>query len=155
LDDKVVDSRISKEGGAIRRRRECLSCGNRFTTRESVVGAEMVVVKHDDTREDFDPEKLRRGMELACWKRSVRDEQIDGLIADIVTGLSKRFEREVPSHVIGELAMTGLRRIDEVAYVRFASVYRRFTAADEFINEVQSLSGTQEDAGEQEQNEGP
>jgi len=140
LDDRVIDSRISKEGDAIRRRRECLGCGQRFTTRESVVRNDLVVVKRDETREEFDPEKLRRGIELACWKRPIGEKQIDRLVNDIAANLARNFEREVPSNRLGALVMEALQRTDEVAYVRFASVYRRFKDADEFINEVQSLA---------------
>ncbi len=144
LDDKVIETRVSREGDAIRRRRECLSCDHRFTTRESIVQTEIMVVKRDGTREDFNPEKLRMGIRHACWKRPVSEKQVDRLVADIGAKFTKMFEREVSSKVIGELVMEGLQTLDEVAYVRFASVYRRFKDIDQFINEVQSLTGKQD-----------
>jgi transcriptional repressor NrdR len=140
LDDKVIDTRESKTGDLIRRRRECLACGHRFSTRESVVRTELSVVKRDERREDFDPDKLYRGMQHACWKRPVSEAQIDALVTDITAKISKSMEREIPSHVLGEMVMQALRGLDEVAYVRFASVYRRFKDIDEFIDAVQNLS---------------
>ncbi len=143
-DDKVIETRISKEGDGIRRRRECLGCSFRFTTREIVVPTEILVVKRDGSREEFDPEKLRLGVRHACWKRSVSEQEIDGLVADVTDELGRLQDREVPSQVIGEIVMTRLQDIDEVAYVRFASVYRRFKDIDQFINTVQSLSDKQD-----------
>ena len=129
-----------REGDAIRRRRECLTCAHRFTTRESVVRVEIAVVKRDGTREDFSPEKLRTGIRHACWKRPVSQDQIDAMIGSITTELERLQQREVMSQTIGELVMERLQSVDEVAYVRFASVYRQFKDVDQFINEVHSLS---------------
>lgn len=143
LDDKVVDTRIAKEGDSIRRRRECLSCKHRFTTRESVIQTELVVVKRDGTREDFDPDKLRAGVQHACWKRAVGQAQIDGLVETVSTRLDKLLQREVASNTLGEMVMAELQKIDEVAFVRFASVYRSFKDVGQFINEVQNLTESQ------------
>ena len=140
LDDKVVDTRIAKEGDAIRRRRECLSCSGRFTTRESVVQTEFVVVKRDGTREEFDPAKLRSGVDHACWKRAVGQDEIDALVETVSVQLDKLLQREVDTRVLGEMVMAELQKIDEVAFVRFASVYRSFKDVGQFINEVQNLT---------------
>lgn len=144
LEDKVMETRVSREGDTIRRRRECLSCAFRFTTREGIVPAEFVVVKHDGTREDFDPEKLRSGIRRACWKRPVSEAQIDEMVNAVCRDLLGLQTREINSRDIGERAMEALQKVDEVAYVRFASVYRRFRNVGEFIHEVQNLSGRQE-----------
>ena len=141
LDDKVIDTRASKDGDAIRRRRECLGCAHRFTTHESVTPVEVVVVKRDGTRQDFDPEKLRLGIHHACWKRQIAESEIDRLVADVAARLTRQVEREVSSQEVGEIVMEELQKVDEVAYVRFASVYRSFKDVDQFINEVQSLTG--------------
>jgi len=143
LDDKVTDTRISKEGDSIRRRRECLSCGNRFTTYESILRAEVVVVKRDGTREDYDMEKIRLGIRKACWKRPVSEEQIETVVKAITERLENLQEREVPSQAVGEMVMKELQQLDEVAYVRFASVYRRFKDIDQFINEIRKLTDQQ------------
>ncbi len=140
IDDKVIDTRVSKEGESIRRRRECLGCGHRFTTYEMVMRVERVVVKSDGSREDYAPKKLREGVKMACWKRPVSEAQIDQIVHTIDERLEKIAEREIPSKAIGELVMEELRKVDDVAYVRFASVYRRFTHADQFINEIRSLT---------------
>ena len=125
-DDKVVDSRATKEGAGVRRRRECLNCGHRFTTYEEIIQAELKVLKRDNTHEDFDREKLRRGIEKACWKRNIRPEQIDTLLSKIVMEIETEYDREISSVEIGTKAMAALRQLDKVAYVRFASVYRDF-----------------------------
>lgn len=138
-DDKVMDSRSTKEGAGVRRRRECLNCGHRFTTYEEIIQAELKVVKRDGTHEDFDREKLRRGIEKACWKRSVKAEEIDQIVASIVSGLEKDYEREVPSVEIGNRTMEALRRVDKVAYVRFASIYRDFKDIEEFVAEIRQM----------------
>ena len=143
LDDKVTDTRISKEGDSIRRRRECLNCGNRFTTYESVLRTEVVVIKRDGTREDFDMEKIRLGIRKACWKRPVSEEQLETVVKAIAERLENMQEREVASQVVGELVMKELQQLDEVAYVRFASVYRRFKDIDQFINEIRKLTELQ------------
>jgi len=139
-DDKVIETRISREGDTIRRRRQCLSCNHRFTTYETVIPADIFVVKRDGRREDFKPEKLQDGIRLACWKRPVSQEAIDQAVADIINVITLNPQGEVDSQYIGELVMNKLKQLDEVAYVRFASVYRRFQDADAFINEVQKLS---------------
>ena len=141
LDDKVIDTRISKEGDSIRRRRECLKCASRFTPYEMVMRTEVVVIKRDGTREDFNPEKLKLGVSKACWKRPIGEEQIDGLVHRIVEQLEAMQEHEISTQVIGELVMSELQRLDEVAYVRLASVYRHFKDIDQFINEIRNLTG--------------
>jgi len=146
VEDKVVETRISKDGDIIRRRRQCLECGHRFNTHEAIVLNEFVVIKRDGTREEFDTVTLRRGIQHATWKRQVTEEQIDQLVNHITSSLIKRADREVTTRVIGELVMERLKELDEVAYVRFASVYRSFKDVDEFINEVQNLAETQNNA---------
>ncbi len=143
LDDKVVDTRVSKEGESTRRRRECLNCGTRFTTYEMVVRHEFVIVKRDGTREEFNPEKLKMGVRRACWKRPVGEEQIDQAVRNISERLENMQEREIASQLVGEKVMHELERLDEVAYVRFASVYRRFKDIDQFINEIRHLTDRQ------------
>ncbi len=139
-DDKVVDSRATREGTGIRRRRECLNCGHRFTTHEEIIQAELKVVKRDQTRQELDPEKIRRGVEKACWKRNVGQEDIDALVRKVISDLESRYEREVPASDIGDIIMQHLRELDKVAYVRFASVYRDFQDVDEFIDEIRSFA---------------
>ena len=138
-DDKVVDSRATKEGAGVRRRRECLNCGHRFTTYEEIIQAELKVLKRDNTHEDFDREKLRRGIEKACWKRNIRPEQIDTLLSKIVMEIETEYDRESSSVEIGTKAMAALRQLDKVAYVRFASVYRDFKDIEEFISEIRTI----------------
>ena len=138
-DDKVVDSRATKEGAGVRRRRECLNCGHRFTTYEEIIQAELKVLKRDNTHEDFDREKLRRGIEKACWKRNIRPEQIDTLLSKIVMEIETEYDREISSVEICTKAMAALRQLDKVAYVRFASVYRDFKDIEEFISEIRTI----------------
>ncbi len=138
-DDKVMDSRATKEGAGVRRRRECLNCGHRFTTYEEIIQAELKVLKRDNTHEDFDREKLRRGIEKACWKRNIRPEQIDTLLSKIVMEIETEYDREISSVEIGNKVMTALRQLDKVAYVRFASVYRDFKDIEEFIAEIRTM----------------
>ena len=138
-DDKVVDSRATKEGAGVRRRRECLNCGHRFTTYEEIIQAELKVLKRDNTHEDFDREKLRRGIEKACWKRNIRPEQIDTLLSKIVMEIETEYDREISSVEIGTKAMAALRQLDKVSYVRFASVYRDFKDIEEFISEIRTI----------------
>ena len=139
-EDKVIDTRVAREGEAIRRRRECLQCGHRFTTYESIIRNEIVVVKRDGTREDFEPDKLREGMRHACWKRPVSEDQIDQAVKAVTNALEQVQEREIGSTFIGELTMNELRILDHVAYVRFASVYRRFEDIGEFVSEIRKLT---------------
>lgn len=139
-----METRVSREGDSIRRRRECLECEFRFTTRESVVPAELVVVKRDGSREEFDPDKLCAGIRRACWKRSVSEAQMDEMVGGIIRDLLALQSREISSHEVGERAMEAIRKVDEVAYVRFASVYRSFRSVAEFVHEVQNLNDLQD-----------
>jgi transcriptional repressor NrdR len=138
-DDKVIDSRASREGATIRRRRECLGCGYRFTTYEEVERGGLVVLKRDDRREEFSKEKLLSGVRKACQKRPISPKTIEDLVERIVNDVTDKYEREVPAEAIGKQVMEGLRQMDEVAYVRFASVYRRFQEATDFVQEVKKL----------------
>jgi transcriptional repressor NrdR len=140
-DDKVIDSRASREGATIRRRRECIGCGFRFTTYEEIERAGLVVLKHDGRREEFSKDKLLSGLKKACQKRPISPKTVEDLVEKIVNEVTDKYEREVPSEVIGKLVMEALRGLDEVAYVRFASVYRRFQEATDFVHEVKKLGG--------------
>jgi transcriptional repressor NrdR len=138
-DSKVIDSRGSSEGFVIRRRRECDSCGARFTTYERVEHAPLRVIKRDGRREGFDRDKLQRSLEVACRKRPVPTEAIENAIDVIENELSNTAGREIGSKQLGELVMRELRKLDEVAYVRFASVYRAFSDIDEFVDEAKRV----------------
>ena len=138
--DKVIDSRISRAGTTIRRRRECLECGHRYTTTETVVREDLMVVKRDGRPEPFEREKLVRAIRAACHKRPVDLEQITMTADDIVDQLEAQFEKEIPSSAIGEACMQRLRSIDKVAYVRFASVYKEFRDVNEFMDELNRLA---------------
>ena len=138
-EDKVLDSRETKNGAVIRRRRQCLGCQHRFTTYEQVQREAWWVIKRDGRREKFDRNKLRTGFEKACEKRPVGREQIELEVEEIMDEIEKEFDREIPSTILGEKVMKRLRRMDEVAYVRFASVYRQFRDIKEFADEIQSL----------------
>ncbi len=135
----MIDSRASREGATIRRRRECLKCGHRFTTYEEIEREELMVIKRDGRREEFSREKLLSGLKKAFQKRPVSPQVIEDLSEKIVNEIRDEYEREVPGSAIGERVMKGLREIDEVAYVRFASVYRRFQEATDFVHEVKKL----------------
>ncbi|HRP04395.1 MAG TPA: transcriptional regulator NrdR [Opitutaceae bacterium] len=139
IEDKVIDSRIGREGSTIRRRRECLECGHRFTTTETHVRDGMVVLKRDGRREEFDRDKLIRAVRAACHKRPIDAEQISMLIDDVLDAMEARFDSEVPSQAIGDGIMQRLRKIDQVAYVRFASVYKEFRDVGEFVDEISLL----------------
>lgn len=139
IEDKVIDSRISKEGNTIRRRRECLECGHRFTTTETLVREGLVVVKRDDRREDFDREKLMRAARAACHKRPIDAEQVEMLVEDVIDVVEAQYEGEIPSRAIGDAVMQRLRKIDQVAYVRYASVYKEFRDVSEFMVEINAL----------------
>ena len=139
IEDKVIDSRISREGSTIRRRRECLECGTRFSTTESMVRDGLFVIKRDGRREDFDREKVVHAIRAACHKRPVDLEQIGMVVEDVVDIVEAQYESEIPSKVIGESVMQRLRTIDQVAYVRFASVYKEFRDVKEFMQEISSL----------------
>ncbi|MDB6056253.1 MAG: nrdR [Verrucomicrobiales bacterium] len=138
-DDKVIDSRASREGSTIRRRRECLACAHRFTTYEEIEREGLMVIKRDGRREEFSREKLLSGLRKACQKRPISPKVIEELAEKIADELSDKYDREVPGMAVGERVMEGLRELDKVAYVRFASVYRRFEEATEFVREVKKL----------------
>jgi transcriptional repressor NrdR len=138
-DDKVIDSRSSSDGDAIRRRRECLSCGRRFTTYEYVEEMPLMVVKKDGRREAFDRKKISSGIQKACEKRPIAPEKIETVVSSIEREIYRKFEREVASKNIGELIMDRLAGLDEVAYVRFASVYRQFKDVNQFMAELKGL----------------
>ncbi len=140
-EDKVVDSRSAANESIIRRRRMCLECGYRFTTYEEIIRNKLGVVKRDGRHENFDRAKLTGGIERACEKRSISSDQIEDMVDSIVEELGSEYEREVPSSVIGEKVMTRLEKIDEVAFVRFASVYRRFKDVNQFIGAIRGLIG--------------
>jgi transcriptional repressor NrdR len=139
LENKVIDSRLSNQGAVIRRRRECLGCERRFTTYERVEEILPMVVKKDGRRESFDRQKVIAGIQLACQKRPVSAEQIEAVVDGIERRLQEMGEKEVPSSLIGEAVMRELSRLDEVAYVRFASVYRSFKDLGEFMSELKEL----------------
>jgi len=145
LESKVVDSRPSSEGTSIRRRRECLSCQKRFTTFETIENVSIVVVKKNDTREIFDRTKLTSGMIRACEKRPVSIKQIENAVNEIEAYLQSTMRSEVSSTEIGELVMEKLKELDEVAYVRFASVYRQFKDINTFMEELKKLLGDSEE----------
>ena len=139
LESKVVDSRPSDEGASIRRRRECLACHKRFTTYETMESLPLVVIKKDGSRQTFDKSKLLNGMLRACEKRPVPFSQLEGIANEIEQALQNEMDREVPSARIGELVMDRLREVDEVAYVRFASVYRQFKDINSFMHELTKI----------------
>lgn len=143
-DDKVLDSRSAKDGRAIRRRRECLQCGNRFTTYEEILRSELTVIKSDGSREDFSRQKLLGGIARACQKRPITTEQIDAAVDSIIDRIQSGDSSDIRSAAIGELVMEALRKLDEVAYVRFASVYRRFTDVGQFRSAADEISGEKE-----------
>ncbi len=138
-DTRVIDSRPTEEGHAIRRRRECDDCGKRFTTYEKVEEVFFMVIKKDGTREAFDRNKVLNGILKACEKRPVPIADIEKIVNDIERGLNNMMEKEIESKVIGELIMEHLKNLDEVAYVRFASVYRQFTDVNTFAAEIEKL----------------
>lgn len=136
---KVIDSRLSSDGAAIRRRRECLKCEKRFTTYEYVENVPLMVVKRDNRRQPFDPKKIISGLVKACEKRPVSIEEIERVAGEIERAIQKRFDREVHSKDIGELIMEKLAQLDDVAYVRFASVYRQFRDVNQFMHELKFM----------------
>ena len=138
-DSKVIDSRASEDGNAIRRRRECLICQKRFTTYERIEEAPLIVIKKDQRREPFERQKILNGLLRACEKRPVSIATIESLVSSIEKELRNRMDQEISSDTIGELVMAGLKKIDEVAYVRFASVYRQFKDVATFMQELQEL----------------
>ena len=138
-ESKVIDSRPTDEGERIRRRRECLKCGKRFTTYEVIESVPIVVIKKDKSRETFDRSKLLNGLLRACEKRPVSIDQLDRIVDEIEATLQESMDREVPSQLIGTYAMEKLKQVDEVAYVRFASVYREFKDVGTFMEELGKL----------------
>lgn len=140
-DDKVIDSRASREGSTIRRRRECIGCAHRFTTYEEIEREGLVVIKRDGRREDFSKEKLYSGIRKACQKRPVSPKAIEDLVEKIIQEVTDKYDQEVPGMALGERVVEGLKGIDQVAFVRYASVYRRFQEATEFVREVEKLEG--------------
>ena len=137
--DKVVDSRTSKNGQSIRRRRECLNCNQRFTTYEYIEDVSLIVIKNDGSREPFDRKKLLGGIMISCAKRPISTNKLDEMVDEIKRELESRGEQEVSSHDIGELVMERLKKLDDVAYVRFASVYRKFSDKSDFLNELKKI----------------
>jgi len=146
-DSKVIDSRPIDEGHAIRRRRECEKCGKRFTTYEKVEVSIIMVIKKDGSREAFNRDKLLSGIIKACEKRPVTLAEMEGVADKIERGLNNLMEKEVKSSFIGELVMENLKELDEVAYVRFASVYRQFTDVNTFIKEIEELAAARRNDG--------
>ena len=138
-EDKVVDSRKSHDGRAVRRSRECLACKHRFTTYEYVEQTQIIVIKTDGRREPFDRNKLEYGIQLACNKLPVTRDQIKAMVDDIEAEINARPKNEIPSAELGEVVMEKLRAVDEIAYVRFASVYRKFRDTTEFLEEIKKL----------------
>ncbi len=139
LDSKVIDSRQTEDGARIRRRRECLKCGARFTTYEEMEIQRLMVVKRDQSLQPFDREKLLSRLLRACVKRPVSVQVLEQLVHEIESHYANQMRKEVPSSEIGELVLEKLRKIDQVAYVRFASVYREFDGVDHFMEELQKL----------------
>ena len=137
-ESKVIDSRGS-EDFVIRRRRECLSCERRFTTYEKIEESPLKVVKKDGSRIPFDRDKIRRGIEKACYKRPVGPEQIDEIVSSVERDIYAQFDREVPSRDIGEKVFNALKQVDQVAFVRFASVYKSFQDVDDFMSELERM----------------
>lgn len=138
-DTRVIDSRVSSSGLAIRRRRSCQKCGYRFSTVEEIVREDLYVLKNDGRREPFDRTKLLTGIQRAIEKRPVDAEQVEMLVADVLADLEVEFDAEIPSRAIGERIMARLKAIDQIAYVRFASVYKQFRDIDELAREIDGL----------------
>ncbi|MBX3426493.1 MAG: transcriptional regulator NrdR [Pirellulales bacterium] len=134
--DKVIDSRACQDGFSIRRRRECLSCQRRYTTYERIEEAVVKVVKRDGSREPLCRDKIKRGLERACWKRPISDRDVERTVTAIENDVYTSFDSEIDSQRLGELVMEHLRDLDEVAFVRFASVYRQFADAGDFVDEL-------------------
>lgn len=137
--DRVIDSRTSQDGLAIRRRRECLACKRRFTTYERVEEMSLRVVKKDGNRVPFEREKITRGLEKACWKRPIGPDDIERVVTAIEKEVYETYDSEVGSRELGELVMRHLSKLDQIAYVRFASVYREFKDVREFVNELEPI----------------
>ena len=138
-DDKVIDSRASREGATIRRRRECLGCGHRYTTYEEIERPRLMVVKRDGRSEEFSREKLAASIQKSCQKRPIPQEAIATLVEKVLEELGNDFDREVPFGAVSARVMEGLRELDPVAFVRYASIYRRFEEATDFVQEVKKM----------------
>ncbi|MFC1477797.1 transcriptional regulator NrdR [candidate division KSB1 bacterium] len=138
-DDHVIDSRVVRDGDAIRRRRECGNCGGRYTTYEYIENITHTVVKLDGKREDFDRQKLEKGIQLACAKRPISLEGIQKVVDAVIERLQTMQLREIPTETIGEIIMGELKKLDDVAYLRFASVYRKFEEKEDFVKEVRDI----------------
>ncbi|HRS06852.1 MAG TPA: transcriptional regulator NrdR [Candidatus Ratteibacteria bacterium] len=152
LEDKVIDSRESEDGLQVRRRRECLRCEKRYTTYEEIEKKPLIVVKKDGRRENFVKEKVFNGIKKACEKLPISTEKISFIVDEIEQELRQRFEKEVASKEIGRLIIEKLRKIDEVAYVRFASVYRQFKDISEFEKEIEEMRGESDGTGKHGEN---
>ena len=139
FDSKVIDSRSTDESNSIRRRRECLNCGKRFTTYETVETTPILVVKHDGSRQTFDPEKIKKGLIKACEKRPVSLSQIEQIVSEVEKTLCNSMNQEISSSIIGEMVMDKLKPLDEIAYIRFACVYRKFEDVSNLIHFLQTL----------------
>ncbi len=137
--DRVIDSRASQDGFAIRRRRECLNCKRRYTTYERIEETAIKVIKKDGTRVPFERDKIKRGLEKACWKRPVGDDQIERIVSAVEADIYANFDSEVHSEYLGEMVMRHLRHLDQVAFVRFASVYREFKDVRDFVEELEPM----------------
>ena len=142
IDNKVIDSRLSKDGSVIRRRRECIVCSRRFTTYEHIEEIPIMIIKKDDRREVFSREKVRTGILKACEKRDISINVIEEFLDELERDLRETGEKEIPSHTVGEKIMVKLHEMDDVAYVRFASVYREFKDVNDFVSELKSLLST-------------
>ena len=143
VDNKVIDSRLSKDGSSIRRRRECVACSRRFTTYERIEEIPIMIIKKDDRREVFNREKVRSGFKRACEKRDISMNVIEDFLDELEQDLRETGEKEIPSYMIGEKIMAKLHELDDVAYVRFASVYREFKDVNDFVSELKNLLSKQ------------
>ncbi|MBT3194413.1 MAG: transcriptional repressor NrdR [Verrucomicrobia bacterium] len=141
MEDKVLDSRVARNGDATRRRRICMGCGYRFTTYEEVVRPKLRVIKTDGRHEEFDRNKLMTGIERACEKRPVSAGDIESLVDTLIEEIESEYEREVASEIVGQKVMDRLEKLDDVAFVRFASVYRRFRDVNQFVNAIKDMIG--------------
>jgi len=142
IDNKVIDSRMTKEGHAVRRRRECLACNHRFTTYERIEELPLVLIKKDGRRETFDRSKVLAGMQKACQKRDISINTLEEFVDELERELQEMGEKEIPSTIVGGRIMTKLHELDDVAYVRFASVYREFKDVNDFMSELKDLLDT-------------
>jgi transcriptional repressor NrdR len=140
-ENRVIDSREVRNGDSIRRRRVCVDCGHRFTTYEEIQRAQLQVTKRDERREELSRDKLVKSLTIACRKRHISVEQLDRIVDSIIMEAESEYEKEIPSMALGKKVMAALEKLDEVAYIRYASVYRRFRDAGQFMNEVERLIG--------------